>query len=162
MPYTETRDNNKVRDIALSIIAGTLLVGTTLFGVTQCSGNKCDKEEPCDKKQKIEIVNDNKVVVDGGKADVSSKSQVVVGDGIVVKNKNEVVVRGNKKDTVYVVVPPKPQPKPKKVVVNDTVRNKVIVNDTVRNVVPQDTAKVVKKPTIAWGYACSIGGCNQR
>ena len=166
--------SNKVRDVMLTLGAGSLIVLTTLFGMKQCSGDSCGKKckEPV-KKQRIEIVNNNKVIVDGG-VEIDNNSVIIVDDGVKIKNNNDVKVPSVKddcgcKDTVVVIV--KPQPKPKTVVVNDTVRNKVVVNDTVRNkvvvndtvpnVVPQDTVKSVK-PSIAWGYACSIGSCNQR
>ena len=167
--------SNKVRDVMLTLGTGSLIVLTTLFGMKQCSSDSCGKKckEPV-KKQKIEIVNNNKVIVDGG-VEIDNNSVIIVDDSVKIENNNDVKVPSVKddcgcNDTVYVIVEPKPQPKPKPkpkpqpkpVVVNDTVRNNVVVNDTVRNVVPQDTAKVVKKPTIAWGYACSIGGCNQR
>ena len=168
--------SNKVRDVMLTLGAGSLIVLTTLFGMKQCSGDSCGKKckEPV-KKQKIEIVNNNKVIVDGG-VEIDNNSVIIVDDSVKIENNNDVKVPSVKddcgcKDTVVVIVKPqpkpqpkpkpKPQPKPKTVVVNDTVRNKVVVNDTVRNVVRQDTVKSVK-PSIAWGYACSIGSCNQR
>jgi hypothetical protein len=173
--------SNKVRDVMLTLGTGSLIVLTTLFGMKQCSGDSCGKKckEPV-KKQKIEIVNNNKVIVDGG-VEIDNNSVIIVDDSVKIENNNDVKVPSVKddcgcKDTVVVIVKPqpktqpKPQPKPKtvvndtvrnKVVVNDTVRNKVVVNDTVSNVVPQDTVKSVK-PSIAWGYACSIGSCNQR
>ncbi len=160
--------SNRVRDVMLTLGAGSLIVLTTLFGMKQCSGDSCGKKckEPV-KKQKIEIVNNNKVIVDGG-VEIDNNSVIIVDDSVTIENNNDVKVPSVKddcgcKDTVVVIVKPqpKPKPKPKTVVVNDTVRNKVVVNDTVPNVVPQDTVKSVK-PTIAWGYACSIGSCNQR
>ena len=130
---------NTVRDIALTLGAGSLIVLTTLFGMKQCSGDCCGKK--CKEPVNVKVTS--------------------VKDDCGCK------------DTVVVIVEPQPKPKPKpktvvvndtvrnKVVVNDTVRNKVVVNDTVRNVVSQDAVKSVK-PSIAWGYACSIGKCNQR
>ena len=133
--------SNKVRDVMLTLGAGSLIVLTTLFGMKQCSGDCCGKKCKGSVNVKVTSVKD----------DCGCKDTVVV------------IVKPQPK--------PQPKPKPKTVVVNDTVRNKVVVNDTVRNnvvvndtvsnVVPQDTVKSVK-PSIAWGYACSIGSCNQR
>lgn len=136
--------SNKVRDVMLTLGAGSLIVLTTLFGMKQCSGDCCGKKckEPV-KKEKIEMVNNNKVIVD----------TVVV---IVNHNQNRNQNRNQSQKKVVVNDTVR-----NKVVVNDTVRNRVVVNDTVRNVVSQDTVKSVK-PSIAWGYACSIGSCNQR
>ena len=114
--------SNKVRDVMLTLGAGSLIVLTTLFGMKQCSGDCCGKKCKGSVNVKVTSVKD----------DCGCKDTVVVND--TVRNK---------------------------VVVNDTVRNNVVVNDTVSNVVPQDTVKSVK-PSIAWGYACSIGSCNQR
>ena len=127
--------SNKVRDVMLTLGAGSLIVLTTLFGMKQCSGDCCGKK--CKEPVNVKVTS--------------------VKDDCGCK------------DTVVVIVKPQPKPQPvvvndtvrNKVVVNDTVRNKVVVNDTVRNVVRQDTVKSVK-PSIAWGYACSIGSCNQR
>ena len=139
--------SNKVRDVMLTLGAGSLIVLTTLFGMKQCSGDCCGKK--CKEPVNVKVTS--------VKDDCGCKDTVVV----IVKPQPKPQPKPK----------PKPQPKPKtvvvndtvrnKVVVNDTVRNKVVVNDTVRNVVSQDTVKSVK-PSIAWGYACSIGSCNQR
>lgn len=158
--------SNTVRDIALSLGAGSLIVLTTMFGMKQCSGDEKAAVSDEKKTPKIEIVNDNKIVVDG-KADVKNKTAVIVGDSIVIRNNNDIVVKGDdnkcNKDTLIVKVveekkKPKPQPKPQpKPVVRDTVYlpAPVVPQDTVKPVVRDTTAKS-NKVTIAWGYVCTL------
>ena len=132
--------SNKVRDVMLTLSTGSLIVLTTLFGMKQCSGDCCGKKcKESVKKEKIEIVNNNKVIVD----------TVVV---IVNQNQNRNQNRNQNQ---------------KKVVVNDTVHNKVVVNDTVRNnVVVNDTVacdcKKSSGVSVAWGYVCTLGNSNCR
>lgn len=131
--------SNKVRDVMLTLGAGSLIVLTTLFGMKQCSGDCCGKK--CKEPVNVKVTS--------VKDDCGCKDTVVV-----IVNRNQNRNQSQKKVVVNDTVR-------NKVVVNDTVRNRVVVNDTVRNVVSQDTVKSVK-PSIAWGYACSIGSCNQR
>lgn len=135
--------SNKVRDIMLTLGTGSLIVLTTLFGMKQCSGDCCGKK--CKEPVNVKVTS--------VKDDCGCKDTVVV---IVNHNQNRNQNRNQSQKKVVVNDTVR-----NKVVVNDTVRNRVVVNDTVRNVVSQDTVKSVK-PSIAWGYACSIGSCNQR
>ena len=83
---------NTLRDIALTVGAGSLIVLTTMFGMKQCS---CDDKEVVKtetKTPKIEVVNKNNVVV-GGNTNVKNNSRVVVGDDIVVENNNDKILR---------------------------------------------------------------------
>ena len=68
---------NTLRDIALTVGAGSLIVLTTMFGMKQCS---CDDKEVVKtetKTPKIEVVNNNNIVVNGGKTSVKNTSSVV-------------------------------------------------------------------------------------
>ena len=65
---------NTLRDIALTVGAGSLIVLTTMFGMKQCS---CDDKEVVKtetKTPKIEVVNKNNVVV-GGNTNVKNNFQ---------------------------------------------------------------------------------------
>ena len=85
---------NTIRDVALSLSAASLIVFTTMFGMKQCSGADKSDAEKDEKLPKIEVVNNNNIVVDGGKTSVKNNSSVVVGNKVNVKNNNDVVANG--------------------------------------------------------------------
>lgn len=158
MPNPRSSDNT-VRDIALSVCAGSLIVLTTMFGMKQCS---CDNEKTVvndDKKTpKIEVVNENNVNNCGGTS-VKTKSKVVVDDKITVINSN--VVKGQSCPQPKPQPKPQPRPKPRpkpqpqpqpqpQPVVRDTVYIEKIVE------APKDTVKESKGVTVAWGYVCTL------
>ena len=85
---------NTIRDVALSLSAASLIVFTTMFGMKQCSGADKSDAEKDEKLPKIEVVNNNNIVVDDGKTSVKNNSSVVVGNKVNVKNNNDVVANG--------------------------------------------------------------------
>ena len=87
---------NVVRDLALSLSAASIIVLTTVFCMKQCSGADKSDAEKDEKLPKIEVVNNNNIVVDGGKTSVKNNSSVVVADSVAVKNNNDVVANGGK------------------------------------------------------------------
>ena len=138
---------NTIRDVALSLSAASLIVFTTMFGMKQCSGADKSDAEKDEKLPKIEVVNNNNIVVDGGKTSVKNNSSVVVGNKVNVKNNNDIVTE-NKcgKDTLVLeivqkqpVQKKKPQPKPAPAVVRDTVYVPVQVKQGTVNPVDTDT-----------------------
>ena len=73
---------NTLRDIALTVGAGSLIVLTTMFGMKQCS---CDDKEVVKtetKTPKIEVVNKNNVVV-GGNTNVKNNWISIIVTGVL-------------------------------------------------------------------------------
>jgi hypothetical protein len=141
---------NTLRDIALTVGAGSLIVLTTMFGMKQCSDDKqcCVKDAvktDC-KTPKVEVINNNA----GGK---SHSRVVVTDDNIYVENNNEIASKDNcdckkcGKDTLVVEI------------VNKKKINKTVNKQKVENTV-KDTTKTVVSDTLKQAQAlkCSIVG----
>lgn len=148
---------NTIRDVALSLSAASLIVFTTMFGMKQCSGADKSDAEKDEKLPKIEVVNNNNIVVgnkvnvknnkdvvaNGGNASIKNNSKVAVGDSIVFENNNDIVTE-NKcgKDTLVLEIVQKQaaqKKKPAPVVVRDTVYVPVQVKQDTANLVDTDT-----------------------
>ena len=79
MATKSKKTSNTVRDVAFSVMAASAVAFVILFGVQECS---CDEHETVKnekKTPKIEVVNNNNVIVSGGNADIKNNNKIVVG-----------------------------------------------------------------------------------